>query len=105
MRRNLFVRLLGLFLGVAVFSIAATAWITTQSTSDRLRGEFERSLEADSYVYQELLFYGLGNDSWDDVDGLVSELAERTGSRVALTDSNGVVLADSASGASAGPLP
>jgi two-component system sensor histidine kinase BaeS len=104
MRRNLFVRLLGLFLGVAVFSIAATAWITTQSTSDRLRGQFERTLEADSYVYQELLLYGLGNDSWDDVDGLVAHLAERTGSRVALTDDNGDVLADS-SGAGAGPLP
>ena len=105
MRSNLFVRLLGLFLGVAVFSIAATAWITTQSTSDRLRGQFERTLEADSYVYQELLFYGLGNDSWDDVDELVSDLAETTGSRVALTDATGAVLADSASGAGAGPLP
>ena len=94
MRRNLFVRLLGLFLGVAVFSIAATAWITTQSTSNRLRGQFERTLEADSYVYQELLLYGLGNDSWDDVAGLVSDLAERTGSRVALTDGDGVMLAD-----------
>ena len=105
MRSNLFVRLLGLFLGVAVFSIAATAWITTQSTSDRLRGQFERTLEADSYVYQELLFYGLGNDSWDDVDDLVADLAARTGSRVALTDANGAVLADSASGVGAGPLP
>ena len=105
MRRSLIVRLLGLFLGVAVFSIAATAWITTQSTSERLRGEFERTLEADSFVYQELLFYGQGNDSWEDVDGLVSDLAERTGSRVALTDADGEVLADSSSEAAADPLP
>ena len=104
MRRSLFLRLLGLFLGVAVFSIAATAWITTQSTSERLRGQFERTLEADSFVYQELLFYGLGHDSWDAVDGLVSALADQTGNRVVLTDADGEVLADSSSGG-ADPLP
>ncbi|TDC53791.1 HAMP domain-containing protein [Jiangella ureilytica] len=96
MRRNLFVRLLVLFLGVAVFSIAATAWITTQSTSERLRGQFERTLEADSHVYQQLLFYGQDHESWDDVGPLVDELAARTGNRVALTDADGSVLADSA---------
>jgi two-component system sensor histidine kinase BaeS len=105
MRRNLFVRLLVLFLGVAVFSIAATAWITTQSTSERLRGQFERTLEADSYVYQQLLFYGQDHESWDDVGLLVDDLAAQTGNRVALTDADGSVLADSAASNGGAPLP
>lgn len=95
MRRNLFVRLLGLSLSVAVLAIAATAWLTTTGTTERLRGEFERTLEADSFVYQELLFYAQGNDSWDDVGTLVDDLAEQSGRRVALSSPDGEVLADS----------
>lgn len=106
MRRSLFVRLLVLSLGVAVISISATAWLTTQSTSQRLRGEFARTLEADSHVYQNLVVYAQNNDSWDDVGDLVDELARATGSRVALTGADGEVLADSAgSGGDAPPLP
>ncbi|TDD65335.1 HAMP domain-containing protein [Jiangella aurantiaca] len=107
MRRSLFVRLLVLFLGVAVISIAATAWITTQSTSQRLRGEFESTLEADSDVYGVLIAYAQGHDSWDGVGPVVEDLAAATGSRVALTDPSGEVLADSAAsgGGDAPPLP
>ncbi|WP_053206374.1 sensor histidine kinase [Jiangella muralis] len=106
MRRSLFVRLLVLSLGVAVISITATAWLTTQSTSQRLRGEFARTLEADSYVYTNLIAYAQNNDSWDGVGDLVGELAETSGSRVALTGADGRVLADSAgSGGDAPPLP
>jgi two-component system, OmpR family, sensor histidine kinase BaeS len=96
MHRNLFVRLIALSLGVAVMAIAATAWITTQSTSERLRGTFERTLEGDSFVYQRLIAYGQENESWDGVGGLVDELAARIGNRVALTQPDGTVLADSA---------
>ncbi|TDE08214.1 ATP-binding protein [Jiangella asiatica] len=107
MRRNLSVRLLGLFLGVAVFSIAATAWIATSSTSDRLRDEVERTLSSDTLVYQELLFYAQSNDSWDDVDSLVRQLADTVGNRVAVTTPDGEVLADSAALSDDGgePLP
>lgn len=106
MRRNLLVRLLGLSLAVAVFAIAATAWLTTTGTTERLRGEFERTLEADSFVYQELLFYGQDNETWDDVATYVDDLAERTGRRVALTSPDGDVLADSsADGQGGAPLP
>ncbi|PSK92398.1 two-component system sensor histidine kinase BaeS [Haloactinopolyspora alba] len=106
MRRSLLVRLLGLSLAVAVFAIAATAWLTTTGTSERLRGEFERTLEADSYAYQQLLAHARTHDSWDGVDGLVDDLAERTGHRVALTSPDGDVLADSsADGGGGGELP
>src|ERR1700754_4758203 len=96
MHRNLFVRLIALSLGVAVMAIAATAWITTQSTSERLRGTFERTLEGDSFVYGQLIAYGQENESWDGVGALVDELAARIGNRVALTEPDGTVLADSA---------
>ncbi|MBB5786834.1 sensor histidine kinase [Jiangella mangrovi] len=106
MRRNLFVRLIGLSLGVAVMSIAATAWITTQSTSERLRGTFERTLEGDSFVYQRLIAYGQEHDSWDGVGAVVDELATAVGNRVALTEPDGEVIADSAaSDGAAPPLP
>jgi two-component system sensor histidine kinase BaeS len=88
--------LLGLSLAVAVFAIAATAWLTSRDTSERFRGEFERTLEADTFIYQELNVYASRHESWDDVEPVVAELAERTGRRIALTTLDGEVLADSA---------
>lgn len=96
MRTSLLFRLLGLSLTVAVFAIAATAWLTTRETGERFRGEFERTLEADTVVYQSLTDYALNNDSWEGVNSLVAELAAATGRRVALTTRAGTVLADSA---------
>ncbi|NDL58028.1 sensor histidine kinase [Phytoactinopolyspora mesophila] len=96
MRHSVLLRLLGLSLAVAVFAIAATAWLTSRDTSERFRGEFERTLEADTFIYQGLSEYASRNDSWDGVDTVVAELAERTGRRVALTTLDGDVLADSA---------
>ncbi|NED98768.1 sensor histidine kinase [Phytoactinopolyspora halotolerans] len=107
MRRSLFLRLLGLSLAVAVFAIGATAWLTTRETSERFRGEFERTLEADTFLYLQLASYASAHDSWDDVEQTVAELAERTGRRVALTTMDGDVVADSAGAAGDGapPLP
>jgi two-component system, OmpR family, sensor histidine kinase BaeS len=96
MRHSVLLRLLGLSLAVAVFAIAATAWLTSRDTSERFRGEFERTLEADTFIYQELNVYASRHESWDDVEPVVAELAERTGRRIALTTLDGEVLADSA---------
>lgn len=107
MRASLLFRLLGLSLAVAVFAIGATAWLTTQETGQRFRGEFERTLESDNIIYQELTSYAQSHDSWDDVDELVSSLADKMGRRVALTTLGGEVLADSAvlAGGSGAGLP
>ncbi|NED95381.1 HAMP domain-containing protein [Phytoactinopolyspora alkaliphila] len=96
MRHSLLLRLLGLSLAVAVFAIAATAWLINRDASERFRGEFERTLEADTFIFQELNAYATRHDSWDGVEALVADLAERTDRRVALTTLEGEVLADSA---------
>ncbi|HEY9408375.1 MAG TPA: ATP-binding protein [Jiangellaceae bacterium] len=103
MRHNMLVRLLGLSLTVAVCSIAATAWLTTRDTTERIRGEFDRTLEADGFVYRELLAYATTHDSWTGVAATVSDLADRTGQRVALTTSDGDVIADSAASGTTSP--
>lgn len=101
-RRSLLLRLLGLSLAVAVLAVAATAWLTTQETGERFRGEFERTLEADTFIYQELNAFALDHESWEGVEPLVNRLAEQSGRRVALTSQDGSVLADSANHAGAG---
>lgn len=103
MRHNMLVRLLGLSLTVAVCSIAATAWLTTRDTTERIRGEFDRTLEADGFVYRELLAYATSHDSWTGVAATVSDLADRTGQRVALTTGDGDVIADSAASGTTSP--
>ncbi|WP_129664296.1 sensor histidine kinase [Phytoactinopolyspora endophytica] len=100
MRHSLFLRLLGLSLAVAVFAIGATAWLTTRETSERFRGEFERTLEADTFLYQQLTSYAMAHDSWADVTETVAELAEQSGRRVALTSLDGEIIADSAASSS-----
>ncbi|WP_207781976.1 sensor histidine kinase [Phytoactinopolyspora limicola] len=106
MRISLPVRLLGLSLAVAACAITATAWLTTRDTGERFRGEFERTLEADTFIYQDLVKYAASNDSWDDVGYLLRDLAGLTGRRVALTDLDGQILADSAGdGGGVPPLP
>lgn len=96
MRRSLLLRLLGLSLAVAACAVAATAWLTTQSTSSALRGEFARTIDADTFVYSSLLDYAGEHKSWSGVDTTIEELARRTDRRVALTTADGQIIADSA---------
>jgi hypothetical protein len=98
-RRSLLIRLLALSLTVAACAIAATAWLTTVSTSDELRDDFQRTLEDDSHIYQELLAFARSHPSWQGVDEVVQDLATQTGQRIALTDADGTSIADSAAGA------
>lgn len=105
MRRSLFARLAALSLTVAVVAVAATAWLVTRTTSDRLVGEFTRSLEADAFIYTRLLDHATTHPDWSRVGVLVADLAERTGRRVAVVDASGDVLADSATARRGGVSP
>jgi two-component system, OmpR family, sensor histidine kinase BaeS len=96
MRRSLLLRLFVLSLAVAAIAVAATAWLTTQSTSSALRGEFERTYDADTYVYSSFLDYAGQHNSWNEVNGLVEDLASQIGRRVALTTPEGQLISDSA---------
>jgi two-component system sensor histidine kinase BaeS len=96
MRRSLLGRLVGLAVTVALGTAAATAWLTTRGATERLRGEFQQTLEADQFVYESLRQYAIDHTAWDDVAPVVGQLVERTGRRIALTNLDGDLIVDSA---------
>lgn len=96
MRRSLLVRLLVLSLAVACCAVAATAWLTTRTTSAALRGEFESTLDADMYIHQALQNYAARHDGWDGVASTIGKLAKATGRRITLTRPDGETIIDSA---------
>lgn len=96
MRRSLLVRLVVVSVAVALGTAAATAWLTTRGATERIRGEFQQSLEADQFIYESLRQYAIDHTDWSGVGPTVRDLARRTGRRVALTTVDGDTLADSA---------
>lgn len=106
MRRSVLLRFLGLSLVVALGAVIATAVIATYSTSETLQGEIDESasqLQVDGDIYGRLTQYAGDHSSWAGVDRLVRELADQTGRRIALTQPDGTVIADSARKLGAGP--
>jgi two-component system sensor histidine kinase BaeS len=98
-RRSVLLRFLGLSLAVALGAVIATAVIATYSTSEKLQGEINANasqLQVDGDIYARLTTYAGDHTSWSGVDQLVRSLADKTGRRVALTDRDGRVIADSA---------
>lgn len=106
MRHSVLVRFLGLSLAVALGAVIATAVIATYSTSEKLQGEIDQNtsqLQSDGEIYSRLTSYAGDHASWSGVDKLVKDLADKTGRRIALTDNDGTVIADSARMLGAGP--
>ncbi len=106
MRRSVLVRFLGLSLAVALGAVIATAVIATYSTSEQLQGEIDANtgqLQVDGRIYADLSKYGTDHPTWAGVDKLVHDLSDELGRRIALTDSDGAVIADSARMLGAGP--
>ncbi|TDD27823.1 HAMP domain-containing histidine kinase [Kribbella turkmenica] len=106
MRRSVLVRFLGLSLAVALGAVIATAVIATYSTSEQLQGEIDANtgqLQVDGRIYAALAEYAADHPTWSEVDKLVNELADDLGRRVALTEPDGSVIADSARVFGAGP--
>ncbi|TWD80552.1 two-component system sensor histidine kinase BaeS [Kribbella amoyensis] len=99
MRRSVLVRFLGLSLAVALGAVIATAVIATYSTSEQLQGEIDTNisqLQVDGEIYSRLSSYAEDHASWSGVGQLVHDLADQTGRRIALTGTDGAVIADSA---------
>jgi two-component system sensor histidine kinase BaeS len=98
-RRSLLSRLLGLSLGVAALAVSATALLATYGTGnqfrDALAGE-ESLLAIDSDILAALYTYANEHPSWDGIEPLVRDLADRTGRRIALAAPDGELIADSA---------
>ena len=94
--RSLRARLLTASMLVAVVSVAATAWLTTRDSGERLRDSVDRTLETDADIYTQLVEYAATHRNWVGVDDLVAELSAETGRRIALTTPRGEVIVDSA---------
>ncbi|HET6987848.1 MAG TPA: HAMP domain-containing protein, partial [Kribbella sp.] len=106
MRRSVLIRFLGLSLAVALGAVIATAVIATYSTSEKLQGEIDANtgqLQVDGQIYGELSRYAADHPTWSGVDKLVHELAGKLGRRIAVTEPDGTVIADSARMLGAGP--
>jgi len=105
--RSLRARLLTASMLVAVVSVAATAWLTTRDSGERLRDSVDRTLETDADIYTQLVEYAATHRNWVGVDDLVAELSAETGRRIALTTPRGEVIVDSArlQGREGVPLP
>lgn len=93
-RRSLLTRLLALSLSVALCAVLATAFLATRTTTQQVRSEFDRSLEADAFVYATLLDWAIAHPEWSGVEPVVEDLAARTGRRVALVAEEGHIIAD-----------
>jgi two-component system sensor histidine kinase BaeS len=106
MRRSVLLRFLGLSLAVALGAVIATALIATYSTSEKLQGEIDANtsqLQVDGSIYAQLSSYASDHTTWSGADRLVRALADKTGRRIALTEPDGTVIADSARVLGAGP--
>jgi two-component system sensor histidine kinase BaeS len=98
-RRSVLIRFLGLSLAVALGAVIATAVIATYSTSEQLQGaiaENTSQLQVDGQIYGELSAYAADHPTWTGVDKVVHELAAKSGRRIAVTQPDGTVIADSA---------
>ncbi|MFG1624259.1 sensor histidine kinase [Kribbella sp. NPDC049227] len=106
MRRSVLVRFLGLSLAVALGAVIATAVLATYSTSEKLQGEIDANtgqLQVDGEIFGTLSDYAANHPTWAGVDREVHRLADQLGRRVALTEPDGTVIADSARMLGAGP--
>ena len=107
MRRSVLLRFLGLSLAVALGAVIATAVIATYSTSEKLQGEIDENacqLQADGEIYNRAerstpatTRPGRVWTRWS------TNLADELGRRIALTEPDGTVIADSARMLGAGP--
>lgn len=89
-------RVLAATLALTVITVLTTAWAVSRSVEQALRSQAARSLSTDTDIYQTLLDYGTTHTSWDDVAPTVRDLATRYDRRIALRDSAGAVVVDSA---------
>ncbi|MEU3339149.1 sensor histidine kinase [Streptomyces sp. NPDC002144] len=104
LRKRLLVRLLFASALIAVCSVAATTWLAVETTTRALREEQGQDLADDLRILARLSGYAATHPDWKGVQPLVTELAERTGRRIALTTTARDLIADSARKGTALPL-
>ncbi|MGC5562516.1 ATP-binding protein [Streptomyces sp. FR-108] len=95
LRGSLFVRLLITSLLVAACSVAATTWLAVTTTTRAINTEQGQSSQAHIQIYDTLIGYAATHTDWAGVQGLVDELASRTGTEITLTTSRRTRIAGS----------
>lgn len=85
LRKSLLVRLLAASILVAVCSVAATAWLAVNTTSQEIQQERVQTLSDDAGSYETLLGYAATHHDWDGVGPVLADLTKRTGRHIALT--------------------
>jgi two-component system sensor histidine kinase BaeS len=93
--RSVRVRLIASSIVVATCSIVATAWLTTRSTTNQIRGELKQTLAADNKIFDTLVQYGGSNASWDGVQTELDSMSKTTGRTITLASQDGNVIASS----------
>ncbi|MEV1069927.1 HAMP domain-containing sensor histidine kinase [Streptomyces sp. NPDC050263] len=102
-RRSLLVRLLLTSVAIAVLSVGATAWLAVQLTARAIQEERGQVLSDDSDILRRLSGYAATHADWDRVRSMVRTLARTMDRRIALTTTDGRVIADSAAAGTALP--
>ncbi|TQF04432.1 HAMP domain-containing protein [Kitasatospora acidiphila] len=86
LRKSLLVRLLAASILVAVCSVAATAWLAVNTTSQEIQQEQVQTLSGDAGIYETLLGFAATHQNWDGIGPVLADLTKRTGRHIALTD-------------------
>lgn len=98
LRRSLLGRLLATALFIAVFSVAATAWLSERTTTGAIRQQQGRALTNDATIYDALVGYAAMHTSWNDVGPTVRRLSDLAGHPITLTTRDRRPIAGTGSG-------
>ena len=101
LRHSLFLRLLVTSVLIAVLAVAATAWLVTRTATQAITQQQGRSLADEKALYVDLTGYAATHRNWSGVQSLLSSEARTLDRRITLTDSDGLLMGDSATGAAA----
>ncbi|MFD0205408.1 MULTISPECIES: HAMP domain-containing protein [Saccharothrix] len=89
---------------VAMCSIAATAWLSVQSTTGMIQAEQGQNQATVARIYDRVLSYAATHPGWDGIAPVLADLSRETGQRIGLTTGNRVPIAG-AFGPDDPPLP
>jgi two-component system sensor histidine kinase BaeS len=101
LRHSLFLRLLVTSVLIAVLAVAATAWLATRTATQAISRQQGRSLSDEKALYVALTGYAATHPDWSGVQSLLSSEATTLDRRITLTDSDGLLMGDSATGPAA----
>ncbi|MCP2241986.1 sensor histidine kinase [Lentzea aerocolonigenes] len=81
---------------VSACSIAATAWLSVQSTTQTLQAEQGRKQAGLARVYDAVLGYGAVHPDWSGITPLIEDLSRQTGLHIQLTTAERTLISGTA---------